>query len=97
MFDYGWQRNMIIYNSTEPPAYDLSAIQAPIYLYAGQFDLIVGIKDVGRLHASLPNARDFRVIKNFNHLDFTYGKNARQKVYYDILRAMEDEKSNRHY
>lgn len=80
---------MIVYNATQPPEYDLSRIKVPVYLYAGQRDLVVGLRDANRLFSSLPNARDLKVIKNFNHLDFTYGKNARKYVYYDILRAME--------
>lgn len=82
---------MAIYNSTQPPEYDLSSIKAPIYLYTGQRDIVVGVKDVGRLYNTLPNAKDFKIIKNFAHLDFTYGKNARKYVYFDILQSMERE------
>lgn len=89
-FDYGW-RNNAIYNSTQPPDYDLNVIKVPVYVYAGPWDLIIGLKDVERLVNNLPNAKEFKVIKNFNHLDFTYGKNARKYVYNDILRSMEQD------
>lgn len=88
---------MALYNSTQPPEYDLSRIKVPVHIYAGPRDLIVGVKDVRKLVSHLPNAKEFKIIKNYGHLDFTYGKNARKYVYYDILRSMEQKFENSPY
>lgn len=90
-FDHGKYLNMKIYNSTEAPDYDLSKITAPIYLQAGTRDLVVGLKDVEKLAMSLPNCKEFMIINNYNHFDFTYGVNARRDVYKNILWHFERE------
>jgi pimeloyl-ACP methyl ester carboxylesterase len=94
MFDYGPWQNMKIYNSTQPPEYDLRKITAPIYLQAGTQDLIVGIKDVERLCSILPNCKESMIVTNYNHFDFTYGKNARRDVYERILKHMMNRDEN---
>lgn len=96
LFDYGPSQNMKIYNSTNAPDYDLNRITAPVYLQAGTRDLVIGLKDVERLAANLPNCKEFMIIDNYNHFDFTYGKNARRDVYKNILYHFESER-NTHY
>ena len=39
-FDYGIEGNLLVYNNTNPPEYDLAKVIAPIYLYAGEEDVI---------------------------------------------------------
>lgn len=39
-FDYGSERNLILYNSTTPHEYELSKVIAPIYMYVGGEDVI---------------------------------------------------------
>lgn len=43
-FDYGSEKNLIVYNSTKPPEYDLSNVIAPIYLYVGEEDVVFNRK-----------------------------------------------------
>lgn len=43
LFDYK-ENNLQFYNSTEPPAYDLSNVKVPIFLYAAKEDLLVSVK-----------------------------------------------------
>ncbi|EFN73360.1 Gastric triacylglycerol lipase [Camponotus floridanus] len=42
-YDYGREKNQLIYNSAEPPDYNLSNITVPIALLYGRGDLIVNI------------------------------------------------------
>lgn len=39
-YDYGSEKNLILYNSTTPPEYDLTKVVAPIYLFVGEEDAI---------------------------------------------------------
>lgn len=39
-YDYGIERNLVVYNNTNPPEYDLAKIIAPIYFYVGEEDVI---------------------------------------------------------
>lgn len=39
-FDYGRKKNMEIYGTYDPPAYDLSKFRIPVYLIRGENDLV---------------------------------------------------------
>lgn len=39
-YDYGAERNTVIYNSEEPPEYDFSKIEVPIALFWGENDFL---------------------------------------------------------
>ena len=90
-FDYG-EENRKVYNSSTPPEYNISNIKAPSYLYSGLLDTIVDDKDVDRLESLLPNVKLHKKLKNYNHLDFNYGKNCRTDIYDQILKTMNNEK-----
>lgn len=51
------------------------------------FDILV--QDIETLRDRLPNVQQYRIMRNWNHLDFTYGKNARKYLYKDILQSFE--------
>jgi len=87
------RRNMKIYGSPVPPAYNLSSVTAPIYLYSGGCDLMVSERDVEHLREILPNVRKYKSFKNYNHCDFNYGKNSRGLYQNDILKDMNSEKN----
>lgn len=40
-YDYGREKNMLIYNSPEPPDYDVTKITVPIYLFYSKNDLLI--------------------------------------------------------
>lgn len=40
-FDYGRRMNLIMYNSTEPPKYDLTKIEVPIAVFLSDNDIFV--------------------------------------------------------
>lgn len=48
----------------------------------------VSLQDVEHLAGILPNVKKFQVIKNWNHVDFTYGRNTRKVLYKGILADM---------
>ncbi|XP_050454052.1 lipase 1-like isoform X1 [Cataglyphis hispanica] len=68
-YDYGRAKNLLIYNSTEPPDYDLANITTPIALFYADNDLGVIAEDVKRLYHLLPNILDMYEVpwSKFNH------------------------------
>jgi len=93
MYDEGSaEKNMWRYNSTKPPAYDLSAIKVPVVLYAGGEDYLADPKDVDRLVSELaPGVLVKRVnIPTYAHLDFSWGVDANTLVYADLMKVLED-------
>jgi len=83
------QMNWAYYNSSTPPDYQLKNVVSPIYLYQAAEDLLISRLDVEHLRDELPNVMQYRIIPNWNHVDFTYGRNSRKVLYLDILAAME--------
>lgn len=86
-YDYG-DRNMEIYNASQPPDYPLELIKTPVFLYAGLCDTIVAEGDVDLLSEVLPNVKKYKKIENYNHCDFSVGKNSRPILFNEILEAM---------
>jgi hypothetical protein len=48
-------------------------------------------KDIETLRGILPNVRRHLSFKNYNHVDFNYGKDARPMLYENILSQMNAE------
>ena len=86
-FDYGSKRNMEVYNSTEPPDYDLSRITTPIVLFCGNNDWLSSAVDVMRLSEELPYAPVIYKVpfQKFNHIDFLWAIDAPNLVYKTLL------------
>jgi lysosomal acid lipase/cholesteryl ester hydrolase len=84
--------NMLKYNQSTPPKYDLNKVKAPIYIYAGGCDMLVSQHDIENLKEILPNVRKYRVLSNYNHCDFNYGKNSRSILFEGILKSMNLER-----
>lgn len=40
-YDFGWWGNYVRYGQIRPPAYDLSKVTCPVYLFYGPNDLLV--------------------------------------------------------
>ncbi|XP_025266501.1 lipase 3-like [Camponotus floridanus] len=90
-YNYGRERNLLIYNSTEPPNYNLSNTTVPIALFYADNDWIVDTEDVKRLYHSLSNVVDMYEVpwSKFNHVDFIWAKDAPKLVYDRILKIMK--------
>ncbi|KMQ82045.1 lipase 3, partial [Lasius niger] len=95
-YNYGREKNLLMYNSPEPPNYDLANITIPIALFYGSGDWLINtvhfFKDVKRLHRILPNVVDIYEVpwSNFNHVDFVWAKDAPKLVYERVLRIMRE-------
>jgi hypothetical protein len=48
-------------------------------------------QDADHLIKLLPNVKHNRIIPNYNHADFNYGKRSRKILYHDVLRYFQSE------
>ncbi|KAL6431842.1 hypothetical protein ACFW04_007361 [Cataglyphis niger] len=95
-YDYGREKNLLIYNSPEPPDYDLTNITVPIALFYGPGDWLVNITDVKKLYRLLPKVVDLYEVPwpKFSHSDFTWAKDAPKLVYKRTLKLMKKRNPN---
>lgn len=91
-YDYGRTGNIMRHGSLHPPEYPLYRITAPIALHYGINDHAVGVADVQRLAAALPNVVELREVPNpeFGHVDFVWATEIRALVYNHMLSLMKD-------
>ena len=87
-YDYGSvKKNMIHYNSSSPPEYDISTLGVPTALFSGGNDFLADPRDVawleGQLHPSVVVSNTF--YDEYNHLDFVWGLDASKRFYGHIL------------
>ncbi|EFN72560.1 Lipase 3 [Camponotus floridanus] len=95
-YEYSRVKNLLIYNSMNPPNYDLSNITIPVALFYANNDWLISTKGVKRLYHLLPNVVDMYEVpwSKFNHMDFIWAKDASKLVYDRILKIMRRENSN---
>ncbi|XP_053675174.1 uncharacterized protein LOC128725421 [Anopheles nili] len=86
-YDYGRRNNTERYSHWKPPAYNLTAVTAPVTIFYALNDWLIDPRDVMRFARQLPVLPTMHLVEdeNFNHLDFTMAKNARPMVYERIL------------
>ncbi|XP_074092259.1 gastric triacylglycerol lipase-like [Macrotis lagotis] len=90
-FDWGSpQENLIHYNQTNPPIYDLSTMQLPTAVWSGLQDLLADPEDVSNLIPLIPNLIYHKILPTFDHLAFILGVNAPEFVYYEIIEMMRE-------
>ena len=90
MFDYGsCKENMLHYNQTKAPEYDITRVNVPVALYWSQNDWLAGPTDVNFLRKGLPNVVDDFNVEIFNHLDFIWGINAKAELYDRMIKLMQ--------
>ncbi|KAG5674585.1 hypothetical protein PVAND_004539 [Polypedilum vanderplanki] len=93
LYDFKWN-NEQVYGTSYPPDYQISNIIAPLYLYRAPEDLLSSRRDVEHLMKLLKNVKYYRVIPNYNHVDFTYGRRSRKVLYNEILNFINMENSS---
>ena len=84
MYDYGTpDMNMKHYNSTKPPAYDITGLNVPTALLAGGNDFLADPRDVAWLEGQInPGIIVTNVFyDDYNHLDFVWGLDAYERIY----------------
>ncbi|KIH45931.1 hypothetical protein ANCDUO_24019 [Ancylostoma duodenale] len=93
MYDYGTRENKKKYGQANPPEYDFTKIQKPIYLYCGDDDWLADPQDIsGYLlprisHTVVENVE----LTDYNHLDFIWGLRAAADIYYPIVEKIKED------
>ncbi|CAH1154350.1 unnamed protein product [Phaedon cochleariae] len=87
-YDYGDQ-NIVKYNATKPPIYDLNAISVPVHLFVGQKDFIGNVEDSETLFRQLKSNRvpTSMSFYNYAHNDFFLGRNF-ENLYSQLLKTI---------
>ena len=86
-YDYGWAKNLVRYHALSPPVYPIGKIDTEIVLFSGEHDTLADTRDVKWLAGQLKNVAHSHVLPEYNHLDFIWGKSARNKVYKKIIKT----------
>lgn len=90
MFNYGSIKdNMIHYNQTTPPLYDITQVKLPVALFSATNDWLADPADVQFIRKNLPNIVYDQVIDDWDHLDFLWALDATQIIYYNILNLLK--------
>ncbi|XP_010211957.1 PREDICTED: lipase member M-like [Tinamus guttatus] len=88
-YDYG-KDNMLHYNQTSPPFYELENMKAPLAAWYGGKDWISAPEDVNITLPRITNVAYKKYIPEFVHFDFLWGEKAYEEVYGEILELMEE-------
>lgn len=88
MFDYGKIGNVIHYNQTTAPVYDLKKMTIPTAIYYGELDRLADPTDVEYIRNNLPHIVDDYCIKGWQHVDFVWALNAKQILYDRMIQLM---------
>ncbi|XP_055849510.1 lipase 1-like [Episyrphus balteatus] len=90
-YDYGKMGNIQKYGRKTPPDYDLSKVTGKVAIYYAKNDYLTVPRDMEKLIQGLPNVVEKYLVEypQFNHIDFVWGVNARELVYYELLRVMK--------
>ncbi|KAL1501108.1 hypothetical protein ABEB36_006495 [Hypothenemus hampei] len=86
-YNHGPQKNMKLYNSTEPPEYNLGNVKMPIAIFFGMQDPFANTKMMEILKSNLPNVVSYNKmpIEEWNHLDFLWNKDLAKLVNEPLL------------
>jgi len=78
------------------PTYNLNDVEYPVAVYFGDNDLLANITDVEKTYSELPfiiNSPDIGIheveYKNWNHMDFVWGMDAKDFVYHDLIQNLK--------
>ncbi|CAG9562215.1 unnamed protein product [Danaus chrysippus] len=90
LYDYGSQINVKVYNTSAPPAYDLSKVTIPVALIVGRNDHLSTIDDVDILRKHLRNIVSYYVVPRrlLNHVDHVWGRHMYLYLFPQILKVL---------
>jgi hypothetical protein len=98
-FDYGEKLNKIYYNSSEPPSYNLQEMRNfdfNSFFIAGDSDSFTEKEDFEYFKSLVGNKnKQFKFLKNYNHLDYIWGKEAVEDIYVDVIDFINGDKMER--
>merc|ERR1712110_1398804 len=88
----GGLQNPIRYNGAlKPPVYELNKINGVrLGMWSGSVDLFITEPDVQSLLQEVPSENwvSSKVIDNYAHFDFVWGKDAKTRLYPDVIRLL---------
>ncbi|KAJ1523634.1 hypothetical protein ONE63_001477 [Megalurothrips usitatus] len=89
-FDFGPERNLDKYGTVYPPAYNLTNVRSPVFIFYCQNDYQAHYKDIKKLGADLPGLAGLYMTpsETFNHLDIMYDEDAADLVYTRLIEQM---------
>ena len=90
MYDYGSKQNLVHYNQSSAPLYDLKNVKVPVALYWALNDWLADPTDVKFLQTNLPNIIDDFSISDWNHLDFVWGIDTKVALYERIIQLFNN-------
>lgn len=77
-YDYGKSGNLLQYGQSNPPSYDLSKIDIPIYIFSGSNDTLADLKDTMDFKSILDKGdcphSEIHVVDHFDHGTFLWSK-----------------------
>jgi hypothetical protein len=94
LFDYGSDKNLALYNSTEPPNYDLEALRdfnIPMFITNTDGDPYCLQHDFDNMIKLFTNTKvTVKKLSKYNHLDYLWAKTANADIYQDIIKFLND-------
>ena len=88
MYDYGSHDNIIFYNQSTAPVYDIQKIKVPVALYTGGNDWLADRTDVDILRTGLSNLIDDFTVESWDHSDLVWATNATLVYYKRMISVM---------
>ncbi|XP_077786608.1 lipase member M-like [Podarcis muralis] len=87
-FDYG-SKNKAVYNMSTPPFYKIEDVIVPTAVWSGGNDIVVTKKAIERLLPRIPHLVFYKNIPEWQHFDFTWGLDAPDQLFKDVLCLMQ--------
>ncbi|XP_042545325.1 lipase member J-like [Dipodomys spectabilis] len=85
-FDWGSAAlNMVHFNKTTPPSYNVTNMNVTTATWNGEKDLLADPEDVKFLYSEITNIIYHKSISHYNHMDFLFGLDAYHQVYHEII------------
>ncbi|CAD6196062.1 unnamed protein product [Caenorhabditis auriculariae] len=94
MYDWGTKENKKKYGQANPPSYDFTTVQNPIYLYWGDEDWLADPTDIQNYlftHLNPSTIVQNNKLTDYNHLDFIWGLRAPNDIYHPIIKIVQDD------
>uniref|UniRef100_A0AC35FKP5 Partial AB-hydrolase lipase domain-containing protein n=1 Tax=Panagrolaimus sp. PS1159 TaxID=55785 RepID=A0AC35FKP5_9BILA len=88
-YDYGEKGNLLKYSKPTPPAYNITKIHVPMYLYYSDSDWLATSADVQGYLLKKLNKKYIKEVKHlhdYNHNDFLWGLRAPEDIYKPIIK-----------
>jgi hypothetical protein len=90
MFDYGKIKNLKVYGSVNPPAFDekrFNEYRIKSFITTSDSDPFSTIEDINFFYNNVrdKSAITFLNMKNYNHLDYLWAPDAKDDLYKNII------------